>query len=489
VKPSRDGKNTQAEMKDAKEIISAEEFTVFYAWQSDSPSRDNRNFIESAIEAALKSIQKAGNIQSSPRLDKDTKGVPGIPDIANTIMEKIHASDLIVADVSFIGKAGEGKEDDKLIPNPNVMIELGYALSELGWERIIIVLNTSTGAPEDLPFDLRNRRWPIVYEIKAATEQAVKAEIKNSLTKQLQEAIEVIAKLAPRQKRGTTGQRLDALESMVSTLSGSVAQYTTLANLVNGLQKTAFGGASETADPKIKCQNKLNDLIQRASTGKFNNIRIQQGMFAAVILPTIATAPLPIFELENERLLNSGLQPLGVSGWSHQRYGDRIVTTSEKSHHAEAVTEITSDGCISAISHDVIAISEEVWAMSGRKALDETVCIPSGAFEKEIIEGVFGYLRTLKAIGTKGPWYIGFALINVKKSILYVSERFRFSGRPFEGDEIRPPILEIPENIELNDRQFQPIARALRPAFDYIWREHNYPRSFNYAESGDWIGQ
>ena len=148
-----------------------DEFTVFYAWQSDSSTRDNRNFIESAIEAALKTIQKTGSIQASPRLDKDTKNVTGIPDIANTILEKIRASDLIVADVSFIGKAGTGGQDDKLIPNPNVMIELGYALSELGWERIIIVLNTATGIPEDLPFDLKNRRWPFVYEVKPDTDE------------------------------------------------------------------------------------------------------------------------------------------------------------------------------------------------------------------------------------------------------------------------------------------------------------------------------
>jgi hypothetical protein len=61
--------------------MSVEEFTVFYAWQSDAPSRDNRTFIESALETALKTIQKSGSIESSPRLDKDTKGVPGIPDI------------------------------------------------------------------------------------------------------------------------------------------------------------------------------------------------------------------------------------------------------------------------------------------------------------------------------------------------------------------------------------------------------------------------
>ncbi|MFZ0929849.1 MAG: hypothetical protein WAN11_14680 [Syntrophobacteraceae bacterium] len=64
-------------------------FTVFYAWQSDSPSSVNRNFIESAATLALKQIKAAGTIEAAPRLDKDTKDVPGIPDIANTILQKI----------------------------------------------------------------------------------------------------------------------------------------------------------------------------------------------------------------------------------------------------------------------------------------------------------------------------------------------------------------------------------------------------------------
>ena len=80
------------------------DFVVFYAWQSDSPSSDNRNFIESALNSAIKNMHRTGSIQVSPRLDKDTKDVPGIPDIANMILEKIQASDVFVADITFVGK-------------------------------------------------------------------------------------------------------------------------------------------------------------------------------------------------------------------------------------------------------------------------------------------------------------------------------------------------------------------------------------------------
>jgi hypothetical protein len=467
-----------------------EEFTVFYAWQSSCPSRDNRNFIEAAIKVALEAIQKNGSIQASPRLDKDTKGVTGIPDIANTILEKIRASDVFVADISFIAKT-EG--DKKLIPNPNVMIELGYALSELGWERIIIVLNSATGTTDDLPFDLKNRRWPFVYEVKPEANTADRSEARKGLTKQLQEAIEAIAKLPSRQKRGPIAQRLDALETVVPSLSSSITQLTTMMNVLGNFQKVAPATASESIDPKAKCQTKLTELIQRVSDGKFHGLRFQQGIFAVVILSANVPPALEIFGSEIEQRLNLGLQPLGSNSWSHRISGNYLITIadSKRENGKEtfgSVTEVKSDGCINAASYEVLNISSEFWAMAGQKAPVDTVNIPSTAFEKEIIEGVFSYLKTLKALDIKGPWYVGFGLINVKKSILHVSQRFMFGGKVFEGDEIRPPVIEIQADTDLTDQRFQPVARALRPAFDFIWREHNYPRSLNYAGTGDWVG-
>jgi hypothetical protein len=459
-----------------------EELTVFYAWQSDSPSRDNRNFIESALEQAFKNLHKAGKVQSSPRLDKDTKDIPGIPDIANTILDKIRVADVFVADVSYVGTCPPKEDETKLLPNPNVMLELGYALSELGWERIALVINTTTGSQEKLPFDLRNRRWPVAYQLASNAADTERAEEKKKLTKQFEDAIGAIAKLPPRQKKGTSSQRLDALETMVSSLSGSIAQYTTLANLVSGLQKVSTVSGSEVNDPKSKCQKQLKELIARLAAGKFENVAYQQGMLAMVICPTTAPPSLPIFDSK----LNLELRPFDASSWWHRTYGERLVTTSQNEERTDAATEITMAGCINAAGHHVIAISPEFFSFSGQKA-PEHVAIASVAYEKRIIEAVFDYIKALKQIGTKGPWFVCLGIVNVKKSVLYVDTRFAFGGRAFEGDEIFPPIIEISEDVGLENPQA--IARALRPAFDYVWREHGYPRSFNYAETGDWVGR
>ena len=178
------------------------DFVVFYAWQSDSPSNINRNFIESAIEASIKEVKKSGFVDSSPRLDKDTKDVPGIPDIASTILEKIRSADMFLADLTYVGDIfGEsGKPKSDVIPNPNVMIELGYALAELGWQRIVTVINTYYGPQENLPFDLRNRRWAIDYNLPPGAGEDIRKQEKKKLIQRISDAISLIAKLPPRDK-------------------------------------------------------------------------------------------------------------------------------------------------------------------------------------------------------------------------------------------------------------------------------------------------
>src|SRR5262245_60249296 len=115
--------------------------TVFYSWQSDSPNSVNRGFIADCLERALKEVRVDEELRLDPCLDRDTSGVPGSPDIAATIFEKIGAADIFVADVTFINPPGSKRRT----PNPNVMVELGYAAARLGWDRIICVFNRASG--------------------------------------------------------------------------------------------------------------------------------------------------------------------------------------------------------------------------------------------------------------------------------------------------------------------------------------------------------
>jgi hypothetical protein len=154
--------------------------TVFYSWQSDLDPKLNRNLIEDALGRALKAIKKEATT-IEPVLDRDTSGMPGSPAIADTIFNKIATADVFVADVSIINSGVEGRKT----PNPNVLLELGFAISELGWDRILLVGNTAFGTPESLPFDLRGRRV-VFYSSTDATE---KSEIRGLLQGRLETAL------------------------------------------------------------------------------------------------------------------------------------------------------------------------------------------------------------------------------------------------------------------------------------------------------------
>ncbi|NES73742.1 MAG: nucleotide-binding protein, partial [Okeania sp. SIO2D1] len=101
-----------------------------------------------------KSIRNDDSIKVEPVIDRDTQNVAGSPDIVKTIFEKIDEAQIFVCDVSIINKDANSRPT----PNPNVLIELGYAMKTLGEGKIIMVMNTAFGTPEQLPFDLRMRR-------------------------------------------------------------------------------------------------------------------------------------------------------------------------------------------------------------------------------------------------------------------------------------------------------------------------------------------
>jgi len=124
------------------------------------------------------------------QLDKDTQGVPGTPPIVETIFDKISVASIFVPDLTFIAKS----ESNRLIPNPNVLIEYGWALKELGHSRMVPVMNTAFGEPssDNMPFDMRHLRNPITYHLDGETSAEEKKAIKADLIKSLRGAIELI---------------------------------------------------------------------------------------------------------------------------------------------------------------------------------------------------------------------------------------------------------------------------------------------------------
>lgn len=156
---------------------------VFYSWQSDTESKVNRAFIREALETAIEGLGLED--AERPEVDQDTKGVLGSPPIADTIFRKIREANVVVADVTLTGQTASGKR----LCNSNVAIELGYALGVHGHEVLLKVMNTNYGPPQDLPFDLAHRRWPVQYNLSPDAGPADRRKVRDALVHELRQIL------------------------------------------------------------------------------------------------------------------------------------------------------------------------------------------------------------------------------------------------------------------------------------------------------------
>lgn len=187
---------------------------VFYSWQSDTDGLANHYLIRDALEAALRKTAASHDLQERPLLDHDTKGVPGTPPIFSTILSKIEQCSIFVADVTFTAQTSAGRST----PNPNVLIELGYAMKALGSERYLLVMNETYGTAEgNLPFDLDHLRWPIRYALEPTEKDRVR-EVRDQLTAQLVHAIQVILDSGVLNNQSSTPTTLTAARGLFAEL-------------------------------------------------------------------------------------------------------------------------------------------------------------------------------------------------------------------------------------------------------------------------------
>ncbi len=187
-------------------------FKVFYSWQTKTPAKYNKYFIEECLKEAIKQLKKEMQ-DNSPDfyIDRDTKDVAGLPNIPTTIEEKVRFCDVFVGDVSYVAYVdtvqpqpkrsiidkikGKNKWIQEGVYSTNVAEELGIAKgSDTGSERIVTVMNTTYGSPDQLNFDSKQSRYPLVYEYNAdTTSEKLKAE-KKKLVGGLKERIRLILK-------------------------------------------------------------------------------------------------------------------------------------------------------------------------------------------------------------------------------------------------------------------------------------------------------
>jgi hypothetical protein len=244
-------------------------FKIFYSWQSDLPSRTNRGLILTALEKACAGLRTEGGIVVEPVVDRDTLGLSGAPDISDAILSKIREADAFVADVSLVNINPLSEEEtsgpstllEKLkrglggllysgrtsiqhrpTPNPNVLVELGYALAMLGNEAIVLVVNTHFGEIEQLPFDLRPLRI-LRYQARPEDDRAA---VRKELERDFKTAIRDIASVV----------RGDPIHALIYPWTLQVAGQ------AEGMLRDLINGAGRPFDPESINEHELIEVCE-----------------------------------------------------------------------------------------------------------------------------------------------------------------------------------------------------------------------------------
>ena len=412
--------------------------TIFYSWQSDLPNSTNRNFLESVLEQSIRAVAANGELAEAERneelkLDKDTKGVPGIPPIADVILDKISSCAVFVPDLTFVGATEEGR----LLSNPNVLIEYGWALSKLGHPRIIPIMNSAYGevSAESLPFDMRHLRHPVTYSLMDDASPKEKARVKQALIKRVSGAISLI---------------LD--HAAEAALPAEPAHHVPV---------------SSTSDPSTFLQEGEPLLLQSSFGNSDRELLLPGNQHLYLRLMPIGEVKCLDSSLEAyDLLLGNAVRPLGHSygGWSHGRNRHGAFSVS---HDEMSILGLTQ-----------FFLNQELWGIDA-DSLDKKNCmsfsgadfgfIAGGYVEEACIATLASYLKFYREVlKMQAPVKLIAGMTGVAGYKMSASSRMSFgrSGQ-FHG-RVDNDNLERAYTIE--DLACDP-AEILEPFFTYLWKE------------------
>jgi hypothetical protein len=166
---------------------------IFFSWQSDTQTLTGRNLIERALQRAIAALAADADIDPADRelaVDRDSVGVSGSPPLVETIFGKVDRAAAFLSDLTYVAQ----REDGRRMPNPNVLLEHGWALKGLSWRRVVSVMNIARGHPDDhpLPFDLQHFKRPIFYDCPDDADEDVRRLAREGLTRQFVSALRAI---------------------------------------------------------------------------------------------------------------------------------------------------------------------------------------------------------------------------------------------------------------------------------------------------------
>lgn len=427
-------------------------FKVFYAWQSDRPPNLCRSLIRQALDAAAVELNENLEIEDADRveIDQDTQGVSGSPSIAETIFEKITTSDVFVADLTLTSNPA----DTKPTPNPNVLIEYGYALGTLGDQKIIGVFNGAFGSPEDLPFDLRHKRWPLRYRAEKGNSSEAKAQRKQAkeyLSKALFKAIRIVM-----ERPSNAEELLPAVEPQTTDIIP--------------WGQTIFTPAADSHD-LISQHPWDNDYVGVREGSPRHEIRLLPG--PSIILKFQPRTILQLKDVATSEVARKAVQPLAAdnspNGWNYVRNPQGCAAFMPRENHPDTALSATL------LAHNGSLYGIDRYHLQLHKYKEEQIepFIPANAVEKILLHGLENYLLVAKEhLQLQPPFDVDVSLQGVSGYQLAVKPKYIGSPK-YRGNIFDP---SIGESFEINSYDVDPF-QILLPLFEKIYDKSGLERS------------
>ncbi|MEM7373903.1 MAG: hypothetical protein AAF587_35100 [Bacteroidota bacterium] len=182
-------------------------YRIFYSYQSDIDEELNDGFIQDVLDNIKQELKGQYEIE----IDRGMRGTPGNPPLAAEMFKKADTCDIFIGDVTFTSSRKKYlskqlialkkrnkelvwrdlKKEEKMSPNPNVLLETGHSWAKRTHYRTILIMNTAFGTPDVLPVDMGDIRWPVPYHLDSEErkDKSKTKKIRKGLREDLRNAI------------------------------------------------------------------------------------------------------------------------------------------------------------------------------------------------------------------------------------------------------------------------------------------------------------
>lgn len=168
--------------------------------ETDSQGFDNKNFLIACICRALEELKKQKDFKNVEfDFQEGLSGIGGTPRVAEMMMKRARECDIFIGDMTIAQRLGRftrcevehEKSFLRLSPNANVLMEyaIAYNRDDDFWEQVVLIMNKVNGDVHNnvelFPFDIREERFPITFELSGDAQEEQKKKVTNILVEPL----------------------------------------------------------------------------------------------------------------------------------------------------------------------------------------------------------------------------------------------------------------------------------------------------------------